>query len=125
MYSLAKALFFCGLYVSSNSQYNVYQVVGQPQPQQTQNQPAPKPQTENNNPPIQTHSYPTNQPSQPRILPLPPVKSGPRCVPNNNFNKINCSTKGKSQCVKKAYGSSDPFTTCGVSHLGVKYDFHE
>jgi hypothetical protein len=131
MYSISKALLLCGLYLTSNAQYNVYQVSGQQNPTATSlNQQQSTSQISQNN-----HGYGQgqNQNINQQIHSnssksqgyLPPVSQGPQCVPNNNFNKINCSNKGKSQCAKLSYGLTSPFTTCGVSHLGIKYDFHD
>lgn len=134
MYSIAKALLLCGLYMTSNSQYNVYQITSQ-QPNSnivqynTQQQNKPNSQNYPNNQGAyqNQNQYPVqNKPSLPNPQPQPPINNnGPKCYPNNNFNKITCKNKNSAQCAKKSYSSTAPFTTCGVSHLGVKYDFHD
>lgn len=135
MYSISKALLLCGLYLTSNAQYNVYQVTAQQNPTSTATTTSWNQQPSVSQIPQNNHGY--GQPQNQNIIPqnhpnsnqnngpLPPVHQGQQCVPNNNFNKINCSNKGKSQCAKPLYDAASPFTTCGVSHLGVKYDFHD
>jgi hypothetical protein len=130
MYSITKALLLCGLYITSNAQYNIYQVSGQQvsTPNTGYNQQQGKPTSQNypSGPVPPTNPSGGYQQPQPNPKPatLPPVHQGQKCVPNNDFNKINCSSKGKTQCAK-SYSSTSPYTTCGVSHLGVKYDFRD
>jgi hypothetical protein len=138
MISLAKALLLCGLYITSNAQFgSSLQSSGQSAqyvPTSTSfNQVIPGANSMSQSNPSGSATTGTTQSgyhlpetiSKPISNPLPPVQPEQHCVPNNNFHKIDCSTKGQSICARSYYGPTSPYTTCGVSHLGVKYDFHD